>query len=293
MRRPYVLVVGANGLIGNHIADRLGASGQTVIRAVRHPNGSFDNELKFDLSSRDFSKLPLNIGSCFLLGAQTSMAVCMMQPESTRRLNVDDTVALAKYLHIRGTHLIYVSTNLVLPDNAPFTPADTPLEPQNIYAQQKGDVENALLDMGGAAVLRITKLANSLLPLMREWYHRLQRGQEIAPFYDLKCSPIALESVVDALQIIQHERLCGIFQISGDQDISYDQIAVILANKMGADISLVRPVRSSDVRVELPSAPRNTTLDITRSAALLGFELSVATQVVSDLAEFIVSQDGS
>jgi dTDP-4-dehydrorhamnose reductase len=64
--------------------------------------------------------------------------------------------------------------------------------------------------------------------------------------------------------LIGEGRFSGIFQVSGDRDISYADLARHLARRLEADPDLVQPTTSVAAGVEMEHLPRHTTLDASR-----------------------------
>jgi dTDP-4-dehydrorhamnose reductase len=77
-------------------------------------------------------------------------------------------------------------------------------------------------------------------------------------------SPVPLPFVVDVLQRIAELRLPGIIQVSGPEDVTYEQIARHIAHRIGANPDLVHHMESKDAGLQLEAAPSYTTLDTTR-----------------------------
>jgi hypothetical protein len=72
--------------------------------------------------------------------------------------------------------------------------------------------------------------------------------------------PVPLGFAVEALWLIGEGRFSGIFQVSGDRDISYAG----LGRHLEADPDLVQPTTSAAAGVALEHLPWHTTLDATR-----------------------------
>ena len=84
-------------------------------------------------------------------------------------------------------------------------------------------------------------------------------------------APVPLYCVVTVLQVVTEAKLSGIWQISGERDVSYAEIARIGARLVGADESLVQPVRAADVGYN-ERIRENTTMDISRLREELGIQ---------------------
>jgi dTDP-4-dehydrorhamnose reductase len=267
---PIDLVAGGDGLIGRALVEHLADRNIPVLATTRH-RGARPDRLHLDLAENpDQWVLPSRISTAYLLAGTTNMAACESDMAETRRINVTNTLALAGQLRDRGGHVVVVSTNLVHAGTTPFATIDRPVAPQNTYAAQKTEVERALLEAGNASILRITKIAESIENLATQWAANLVWGKPVQPFSDLVCAPVALTQVIDVLTELGRRRESGIYQFGADRDVSYPEIAVMLADRIGVDRSLVRPVSSRDAGVRLAACPAYTTLESAATFCALG-----------------------
>jgi dTDP-4-dehydrorhamnose reductase len=83
-------------------------------------------------------------------------------------------------------------------------------------------------------------------------------------------APLPLSFVVAAIAATVRHQPAGVLQASGPVDITYADVALHIARRVGADSRLVRPQDSSDTGLPAIFAPRNTTLDTSRLQDELG-----------------------
>jgi dTDP-4-dehydrorhamnose reductase len=153
--------------------------------------------------------------------AATKLADCEEHPESSRKINVDTTISLAKLLELRNSYLLLLSTNQVFDGTKPYRKVSEPTCPINEYGRQKAEAERQILKLQCSAVLRLTKVVHSDLPLFRHWESCLLAGQPIAAFADMYLSPISIDDVVQRIDHLIRNRETGIFHLSGEQEVSY------------------------------------------------------------------------
>uniref|UniRef100_A0A6M3J824 Putative dTDP-4-dehydrorhamnose reductase n=1 Tax=viral metagenome TaxID=1070528 RepID=A0A6M3J824_9ZZZZ len=177
--------------------------------------------------------------TAYICSGKTKTKECEDDPEGTRFINVIQTVKLANELVERGTRVIFISSERVFNGLVPFRKVNDPYSPTTEYGRQKVEAELALR---GVTVIRFGKVLGWDVPLFEGWIEDLLDGRPIYPFSDVGMAPVSLEFAVEMLRRV--EGLAGTHQISGDRDLSYDRIAFYIANNMGADLSLVRPVKS-------------------------------------------------
>lgn len=272
------LIVGSSGLIGRALCERLGASASAFAATSRT---TADTRWPLDLAAEpDEWRLPDEIDVAFLCAAETSLQKCEQAPERTRRINVERTVELAHRLVARGAFVVHLSTNLVFDGSQVVFRPDDPVKPVTEYGRQKAEAEAALLDLHRPlAVVRLTKVVHAGMPLLRDWGQALRGGETVRAFTNLRFSPLSPAFVAEALCAIAAHRLTGTTQLSGSGQISYADLALALARRLGAAESLVIPT-------EAPDGPaRSAALEAERATRELGLPPPDVAQTVGELLD--------
>lgn len=278
---PPSLVIGSDGTIGRALVAELRRSVVAVLGTTRRPGGAGTQLDLADPSpffsdgvvrALDVAKRPW---AAFLVAGIAGYAACEADPESTRLVNVTNTLRIAEQIMRNGAFLVYPSSSAVFGEaDGPHTES-SPIEPNSEYGRQKADVEQGLLAMArersgsaGAAVVRLAKVVGGE-GLVGQWLAALQRGEPVETALDLYLSPISLQFAVGALIQIAQRRATGVYHLAGEVCVSYYEFAKRLAASLGADPALVRPVkiRGSDATVAsgaaaltMPETTRYTTL---------------------------------
>ncbi len=266
------LVIGADGLIGRALSAHLKSAGAAVIETTRKPDSVSDKRLFLDLAG-DISdwQPPEQISVAYLCAAATSLVNCKKDPFHTKKINVTNTIALARKLVEQGVFVVFPSTNLVFGGLVPFQKADYPACPKTEYGRQKAEAEKQLMSLGEmVAIVRFTKVLGNDTPLFKGWIEALRNNEIIHPFSDMVMSPVPLSFAVEVLHRIAEKRLSGIVQVSGKEDVSYERAANFIARGIGARKELVQPVKSTESGIDMEVAPLNTTLDTSRMESALG-----------------------
>jgi dTDP-4-dehydrorhamnose reductase len=266
------LIIGADGLLGQALAQQLRGSGERVIETTRRRETLSEHRIWLDLRE-DLTEWhpPGRVSVAYLCAAVSSLEACRREPLRSARVNVQNSVTVAKTLVAAGAFVIFLSTNLVFDGALPFRPADTPPCPQTEYGRQKADAERQLFTLGpSVAVARFTKIMAPNMPLFSGWIQALQQHTIIHPFSDMWIAPVPLPFASGLLIRIAKARLSGLIQISGDEDISYAQIGAYLAQRLEAPPHLVQPVQSTEAGLNFEATPAHTTLDTTRLRTELG-----------------------
>jgi dTDP-4-dehydrorhamnose reductase len=280
------LIVGGDGMIGGRLAGRLRVAGEDVLETTRRPGEVRPGRCLLDLAGDpERWELPGAVGVAYLCAAVTSVERCQREPDLTRRVNVEHTLALARRLRDCGAHVVFLSTNQVFDGTQPYRGEDEPTCPGTEYGRQKAEVEAALLAAGGTAVVRLTKVLGGVPRLFRQWRESLARGEAVRPFHDMVFSPVDLDTAVDVLVRVGRERLGGVLHLSADRDVSYAEVANCLARRLQAG-ALVQPESFTSRGLPAALAPRHTTL----ATARLRRELGVATPEVWKTVDALIEE---
>lgn len=268
-----VLIVGADGLIGNGLFKRLRACGIPVMGTSRRDE-TRPGILRFDLSDPpDTWNLPTKISAAVLCAAVTRIDECRNDPTGTSRINVDHTLALIDRLSHDRVFIVFPSTNLVFDGSRAFPGIDDPVSPITEYGRQKAEIERVLATrFDCAAVVRFTKVLGPVNALFEGWRSSLERGETVRPFSDMMFSPVPLSSAITVLTQMVSMRMGGIVQVSGERDISYADAARIGVKAVTADSELVKPIVAQESGLSVEALPANTTLSTERLRSDLGIQ---------------------
>ena len=288
--RSALVVGGRRGLIGAAVARRLTDDGWSVVRTAR-PGNCPDGDLALDLGAPEdtWPSLPA-IRCCLIAAGVTSMAACRADPQASARVNVTGTAALARRLSAVGAHVVFLSTNHVFDGSRPKRRPDAPPSPLNAYGRQKAAAEKALGDLGPAAtVIRLTKVLSPDAPLLQGWRDSVAAANTIAAFGDMVLAPLSLEWTADLIVRAMEEASGGVLHASGDEDLSYAEVARGLIRTLGADPALVDEVSYADRGIPDDEAPSHTTLHMEDTCRRLGVAAPGSRAVVDECLKSLVA----
>jgi len=243
----HVLIVGGDGTIGSALNKRLLAEGYQVTCSTRRPGVYGDTSLYLDLQDPDSFLTIKNrrFDAAVLCGAITSIQKCEENPEQTRQVNVESTLALADLLAESGSHPVFLSTNMVFDGSKPNAKSSDARNPLTEYGRQKAAVEEALLAANRkAAIIRLGKVLPPSFPLFTGWLERLRSGNCIHPHANRTIAPISLAFATDILVWLIAEKRDGIFQATASYDITYADAAFTLAKLSQIDPSFIEPINA-------------------------------------------------
>jgi dTDP-4-dehydrorhamnose reductase len=263
MKPDAVLVIGSDGSIGQALTKHLTDAGKQVLATTRRPNPRWPASIFLDLT-QDSSRWqpPERVSVAYFCAGVSSIDHCRRQPLESAQVNVQNTVGLAKALVARGTFVVFPSTNLVYDGSVPCRKVTEPVCPVTEYGRQKAEAERQLLALGDLVlVFRVSKVLAHGDPLFASWIDALRRGQKVEAFSDMVMAPLSQAFVISVLSKMAATRKPGIFQASGQTDITYEQAARYIAKRMGASQKLIQPVKAALTRKDFESIPAHTTLD--------------------------------
>ena len=266
-----VLIVGSDGTIGQRLVMALQTAGENVLQTTRYRGLKDEQRIFLDLSEDmgQWALPPDPIKTAILCAAVTSLEKCRINPDYSRKVNVNGTVALAKRLVDSGGFVVFISTNLVFDGQKPFAKSTDPVNPLTEYGRQKVEAESLLSKLGNkVSIVRFSKILSADTPIFHDWIRDLKAGKEIHPFFDMVMSPVPLAFAVDVLFKVAMMQTPGIMQVSAEQDISYAEAALRIARKLGLDEKLINPVSYRESGIEF--APLHTTLNVSRLRSELG-----------------------
>lgn len=253
------LIIGGDSTIGSTLAADLSSHNIQCFSTSRRAR----SRLSLDLSEEPsrWPDLP-HADVAYFCAAATKLEDCEKEPAATRKINVIHMQILAERLQKNGGFIVFLSSNQVFDGSLPYRKTTDATCPVNEYGKQKSSFEQWLLSRpSAAAVLRLTKVISAPLPLLSQWEIALKKGETVEAFNDLNFAPLPLQAVLGALYDIGRKKREGIYHLSGTRDISYYEIAQELAEKIGADTNLIKPVSAASKGIPPHFLPKHGTLE--------------------------------
>lgn len=258
------LVVGGDSLVGAALTRQLQRARQPVVATTRRSESATRPRIYLDLAASPSDwRLPDSIDTAVLCAAASKSDACERDPVGTQRINVEGTVALAEAVVDRGGRVLFLSSNQVFDGITPFPAPDHPVCPVTEYGRQKAETETKLLARHASAVsvLRMTKVLGAHNPLFTGWMQELRRGGVIRPFRDMYISPVPVTAVLSIVALILERSLAGIFHLSAERDVSYEEAAQCAMRNAGGEPRQLEACDAHDVLRDRPF-PRRSALGL-------------------------------
>lgn len=167
-RKPIVLVTGASGFVGRHVAPALAHAGWSVRRAVRSPEGMDDEVVIESIGpDTDWTAALEGVDAVVHLAARVHHKHEEHAVQLYRNVNIAGTLHLARSAATAGVRqFIFVSTVLVHgrsnEGRAPFSENDI-LTPRGLYGMSKAAAEAGLRTLARDSDMKISVIRPPLV----------------------------------------------------------------------------------------------------------------------------------
>ncbi len=251
-RFSSVAVFGGSGYIGSRLLAEFSKSGSGTVGVGRNAT---DGLLSMDLARPDIASLDLKkrgVTHAIIAAAVSRIDVCESDPYSARVVNVDGTVELAKQLCNKGIKLIVFSSDYVFDGAKGSYTEGSVVSPVNEYGRQKADMEKLLLrDCGeNVLVLRLSKVFDvnkGSATLLDEMAGRFVRGEAVSAARDQYFCPVWIDDVVALVGRLMTSGANGVMHLCAPRKTSRLELALNIAEAVGADECLVKNIRLRDL----------------------------------------------
>jgi dTDP-4-dehydrorhamnose reductase len=287
-----ILVTGANGLVGSRIVARLAETGERVLaigRGARRVTAPAEY-VELDLLAEP-AKLAQLIESARPAGvihaaAMTDVDACESSPRDAWALNVR-AVELAALASVSvNARLTALSTDYVFDgEKGSYSEDDAP-NPRGVYARTKRAGEEAALILAAdVAVCRVAVVYSGRKGAKKTFaasvVESLASGKPVKAFLDQVVSPTLADNAAELVIGVHRSGAHGLFHCAGATEISRLDFCRALARRLGADESLIVPVRLADLDLPAPR-PLRCGLRVDKVKRLLGASVPLAIDAALD-----------
>ena len=281
-----VFVTGANGLLGQHLIRQLVNEGKFTIHASgkgpsRLAYGPGNGVTYHQLDITDFKRsqaLVEKISPHIIIhaAALTQPNECEADKTNCWKTNVGATRTLLKAAQKAKSYFIYISTDFVFDGlEGPYDEHATP-NPVTDSGESKLLAEE-MVEMSGLhwAIVRTVLVYGGKVPGGRpnfiQWVkEKLTAGEKIKVVDDQLRTPTYVEDLAKGIILVLMKHAKGLYHISGREMCTPYQLAVLVANTLGIDSSLIEKVTAETFK-EPARRPLKTGFIITKAVKELGY----------------------
>lgn len=276
--KATLLVTGASGFLGWNLCQQAAQQWRVVGTYGAHPVAIAGVEMRpVDLMDEGAIAALVEAvrpAAVVHLAAQSSPNICQRSPEVSQRVNVDAAALLAKLCADRAIPLIFTSTDLVFDGRRSPYQEDDPVNPINVYGEQKALAEEKILSLyPQAAVCRMPLMFGEAGPVAKsflQWMlETLRSRQELALFTDEFRTPVSGTAAAQGLLMALQQGVSGRLHLGGPERISRYEFGQCLAEVMDLPRDLIRPCSQASV---VSAAPRPADVSLISTKAFgLGY----------------------
>jgi dTDP-4-dehydrorhamnose reductase len=237
-----ILIAGIDSEIGAYLRTFLVQKDYVVTGSSRRetanqvlPEGVIFMDLSLD--SIELPEISFDIA---IICAGMNMGMCKDYPEVSERINVKNTINLIDRLLETGTHVIFLSSNSVFDGNQAFYKYTDIPNPTSNYGIYKHRVEEYLqTGKKNASILRLTKVLTPRASFIVMWEKYIAEGVRFDVYNNHFLSPVSMNDVASTVTSMIEKRKPGIYQLSGNKEISYFDFAQIYFKDNAYALSLM------------------------------------------------------
>jgi dTDP-4-dehydrorhamnose reductase len=251
-----VLIIGAAGQIGSALGAALAPRHQTL-GTVFKAGGT----LYPVLDIRD----SVAVRTCLertrpdhavLTAALTNVDYCQLHPDMAQQINVDGTAHVAGICRDLGLGLTFFSTDYIFDGTAGPYAEDDPARPQSVYGQTKWAGEQIVTELVPAALIVRTTVVYSYAPGSKNFFmqvlEKLGQGEVMTVPQDQMGNPTHVWNLAQATAELLEQGASGVYNLTGTSWLPRSDFARAIAEKIGADPHLIRPVATSSLGQAAP-----------------------------------------
>lgn len=265
-----VLITGSNGLLGQKLTDlylqkkdkKLIATG---LGPNRHPVKS--GYIYETLDIRDKSNLQSLVEKyrpdCIIhTAAMTQVDDCETNHEDCDKLNIDAVNNIASIAADYNIHLVHLSTDFIFDGNKELLSEEDKPNPLSYYGHSKLKGEQIIQKTCKSyAILRTVLVYGVVADMSRSnivlWaVNSLKAGKNIKVVNDQWRTPTLAEDLAQGCFLAEDKNAFGIYNISGPDFVSMDQMVLTIADIWNLDTSLIQTISSIELNQAAKRPPK-------------------------------------
>src|SRR5690554_4540040 len=255
MNKPFILITGANGLLGQKLVERLINQGRYSVLATGRGKCRLPKEWEgYVYAEMDITDLKevMDVYDRFVpavtihCASMTNVDQCEKERDQCFKQNVEAVSLIVKACEKHNSHLIHLSTDFVFDGNdGPYKEQDDP-NPINFYGLTKLESENIVRQSALKwAIVRTGLVYGISYDMSRSnivlWVkNALENGKELTLVNDQLRTPTLAEDLAAGCLLIAEQSATGIFNISGKELLTPYEMAIETADFFNLNKSIIK-----------------------------------------------------
>ncbi len=277
-----ILLTGANGFLGVHLAAELSGAGYELICTGRSEQAQPKSRNPFVYKKMDFTD-PYQVHDVFEkyqpavvihAGAMTKVDECEKNQWDCYTTNVEGTLTLLSNSYESKSFFIFISTDFVFDgESGNYTEQALP-SPVNFYGKSKADAEEAVREYEYEWAIVRTSLvygkpvnAENIISLVKK---KLEHRESYGLVNDQVRSPTYVEDLAKGIVSIVAKQATGIYHLSGKDILTPYQMGIEIASMLGAVPTLLDELDQCTFS-QPARRPSKTNLSIKKAINDLGY----------------------
>ncbi len=270
-----ILVTGSTGLIGRQVVKDLVEKNHNVYACYNKSKPEFGIPVQLDVSKENKVIEVFNIlrpDVIIHLAALTNVEECEIQKEQAVLTNTNSTKFLLKESAKHKIFFVYVSTDYVFDGKESLRNENDIPNPVNFYGKSKLDGEIALKNSGTQYAIIRTSTPFGLHPTKKSfplWIkENLELKKEIQVLTDQFTSPTFVPNLSKMIIEVALKQITGIIHLADDIRISRYEFAVMIAEKLNLDKTLLKSTKIEYMKWNA-IRPKDSSLDVSKAKNIL------------------------
>ena len=269
------LVTGSAGLVGQNVVRDLVKQDYEVYSIYHDEKPIYGTSIRLDLTDLEkikqiMQKIKPDI--VIHLAAMTNVDLCETEKELAHTINAKSTETLAKEAAKINAFFVYVSTDYVFDGKDGMRTEEAKTNPLGYYGQTKLEGEESLNNLASNWAIARTSTPFGIHSKKKSfplWVkENLESNKEIKVLTDQFTSPTYVPNLSKMIIEIAIKQINGITHLAGSTKISRYDFAVMIAEKLNLDKSLLLKAKSEEMSWKA-KRPKDSSLDVTKATETL------------------------
>jgi dTDP-4-dehydrorhamnose reductase len=224
--------------------------------------------------------------------AAADLNFCQMHRSESRKINVEASAVIASLCAEHSVRFVFISTDMVFDGLAAPYREEDPVNPINVYGEQKAEAERLVFDKNPESIVcRMPLLFGDAGPTAKSFIQpmakAMKEGREISLFTDEYRTPVSGRDAAKGI-FLALAKARGYLHLGGPGRVSRYDFGVLLRNVLNLPGAKLAPCSRQSIPMAAPR-PRDVSFDSTK-AEKLGFKPG---DVMQELRELFAVPGGS